>query len=81
MTTEPTQVDARLLERARELAAARHCSVDELLQQALDRIECPTPGAKSVLGLFADEPDLADKLMEDVYRTRELANLRQPADG
>ncbi len=76
MTTEPARIDERLLERVRKLAAARNCSVDEILQQALDRLEPPTAPGESVIGLFADQPELADKLIEDVYQTRESSQLR-----
>jgi hypothetical protein len=69
------------LERARKLAEASHCSLDEILEQALDQMEHPTPSSQALLGLFADEPAIADKLMEDVYRSRELGVLRLPNQG
>ena len=71
MATESTPIDERLLERARQLAAARNCSVNEILEQALDRLESPPASGESIIGLLADEPELADRIIEDVYRTRE----------
>ena len=76
MATEPVPIDERLLERARQLAAARNCSVDEILEQALDRLESPQASGNSIIGLFADEPELADRIIEDVYQTRESSTLR-----
>lgn len=81
MTSEPTQIDAQLLDRARRLAAERHCSVDEILREALDRVERPLQSSKSLIGLFADVPDLVDQVLEDVYRTREQGILRLPSHG
>ena len=81
MATEPAPIDERLLERARQLALARNCSVDEILEQALDRLGPPSPASESVIGLLADEPELADRLIEDVYRTRESSQLRRPGHG
>ena len=79
--TEPTQIDAQLLERARRLADERHCSVDDILREALNRIESPLQSTKSLIGLFADNPNLADEVLEDVYRTREQGTLRPPSHG
>lgn len=81
MSTEPIQIDERLLARARKLADERHCSVDEILREALDQMESPKRVAKSLIGLFADEPEILDQVIEDVYRTREHVGLRQPRDG
>lgn len=80
MATKPTPIDSRLLELARRLANERHCSVNEILQDALDQIERPGTPAKSILGLFTDSPELMDQVLDDVYRTREQGTLRQSAD-
>lgn len=34
-----------------------------------------------LVGFLADEPELADRIMEDVYRTREAQSLRTPPNG
>ncbi|MBI3465910.1 MAG: hypothetical protein HY000_23075 [Planctomycetes bacterium] len=81
MATEPIQIDERLLARARRLAEDRHCSIDEVLREALDQLECPKRTASSLIGLFADAPEILDEVMEDVYRTREHVELRQHNHG
>jgi hypothetical protein len=78
MATEPMEIDPAVLERARRLAEEAHCSVDEILQKALDEIERRPTARGSIIGLLADDPDLADQILEDVYRTREQSRLRVP---
>ena len=80
MAADSTEINPDVLDRARRLAAESHCSVNKILQRALDEIDRRTPGRKSIIGLFADDPNLADELLDDVYRTREHARLRQPGD-
>lgn len=81
MAIDPSQIDPQLLERVQRLANERRCSVDELLGKALDQMERPGGSPSSLTGLFADDPDLVDKLMDDVYRTRERGQLRSTSDG
>jgi hypothetical protein len=81
LATEPIQIDAELLERARRLAKERHCSIDEIIREALNKIERPSQQPRPLIGLFADDPSLADKVLDDVYRTREQGTLRQPNHG
>lgn len=76
--------------RARQLANARHCTVEELLKQLVAASE-PSPPARAsepadtgecgLIGMLADEPELVDQLLEDIYRTRENTPLRLPVDG
>lgn len=37
--------------------------------------------ASDLVGLLADEPELVDQIMEDVYRTRAIQPLRTPSNG
>jgi hypothetical protein len=81
MATEPVEIRPEVLNRLRRLAEECHCSVEDVLERALDKIEPPKSGARSILGLFADEPQLADEILEDAYRNREEGCLRVPDDG
>jgi hypothetical protein len=81
MATGPAEIRPEVLDRVRRLAEECHCSMDEVLQRAPDQIEPPRPSAKSVIGLFADEPLLADQILDDVYCTRENGKLRLPDHG
>jgi hypothetical protein len=81
MATEPVEINPELLERARRLAEQSHRSIDDILQEALDRMERPSKPQGSIVGLFADEPELVDQILDDVYRTREQGQLRLPDHG
>ena len=48
-----------------------------LLAQKLEELRAKNP----LLGLFADEPDLVDEVVESAMRDRETRPLRLPADG
>jgi predicted transcriptional regulator len=80
MATIPVRIDPKLLERVQQLAEKSHRSVDDILQEALDRLEHPTETRPSLVGLFADEPELVDQILDDVYRTREQG-LRASDNG
>ena len=81
MAAENVEIRPEVLDRLRRLADECQCSVEDVLERALDKIEPPKASAHSILGLFADEPDLADEILEDVYRNREEGRLRVPNDG
>jgi uncharacterized protein (DUF433 family) len=48
-----------------------------LLAQKIEELRAKDP----LLGLFADEPDLVDEVVESAMRDRETRPLRLPADG
>ena len=48
-----------------------------LLAQKIEELRAKNP----LLGLFADEPDLVDEVVESAMRDRETRPLRLPADG
>jgi uncharacterized protein (DUF433 family) len=48
-----------------------------LLAQKIEELRAKNP----LLGLFADEPDLVDEVLESAMRDRETRPLRLPADG
>ena len=58
------------LRQARALAMARDTTVDELLTGFIDKLFRGEP-IDLITGMFADEPELVDKLLADVVRDRE----------
>lgn len=66
----PEQERLQLVERVIHdlVAAARHRTTTRA-----------TPGADAVIGLWADEPEVADQIIEGVLQQRETRPLR--ADG
>jgi hypothetical protein len=71
------EIEERTLERARRLAASRHCSLGQLVSQALDQLGAPGHVTTNlVLGVFADEPELMDQVVESAMVAREQHPLR-----
>jgi hypothetical protein len=70
------QLDEQTLEQARKLAAARHVSVEELLKEALSRLSVPRAADDPITGMFADEPELLDQIVEEAMQARERVPFR-----
>ncbi len=70
------ELNDAVLERARRLAETRHSTLDNLINDVLDQT---TAQAESdpLLGLFAEEPELVDQLLESAMQAREKHPLRQ----
>ncbi len=82
MDTPMIQLDEATLARARQLAAAGHCTVEELLRKLVtEKAVAECESAADLVGLLADEPELVDRIMDDVYRTREIQRLRTKPNG
>lgn len=71
------ELDEETLARARELAEARRCSLDELVRAFIQQETKPTTSFDPVLGMFADEPDLLDEVVESAMQVRERDSLRR----
>jgi len=73
-------LEQRILDRVRQLAAARHCQVDDVFADAIERIppavEAP---ADPFLGMFRDEPELIDEVSRSAMAARERHPLRSEA--
>jgi hypothetical protein len=65
------QLDEQTLAHARKLAAARQVSVEELLKEALSYLDRPPAAADPITGMFADEPELLDQIVEEAMQARE----------
>ena len=71
------ELDEQTLERARRLAEARRCTVEQLLKELIEQLEVAPPTVDVFLGLFAQEPELVDQVVESVMQAREQHPLRQ----
>lgn len=55
----------------RQLADEHQCSVEELVSAVLRLEHEPVNGHDPILGLFADEPDLLDAVVQSAYESRQ----------
>jgi hypothetical protein len=81
MATLQLHLDEETLARARRLASSRQVSVEELLAEALARMETSTEEDDPILGMFADVPELLDEIVEEAMQAREQHPLRAGGDG
>jgi len=77
MTKIEVQLDEQTLAHAIKLAKSRHCTLDELIKEIIENLETFQTANESFVGMFSDEPELIDQIMEAVMMTRETHPLRQ----
>lgn len=71
------QLDATTLEKALTLAKSRHCNLSELVAYAIEQLPLLEPAKYPLLGLFADDPDSVDEMLEEVMKDRAAHPLNQ----
>lgn len=71
------QLDAQTLERARRLAEARRCTLEQLIQELIEQVGVAKTTNDPFLGMFAHEAELIDQVIESAMRAREEHPLRQ----
>jgi hypothetical protein len=76
METIQLQLDEPTLERAKRASALRRCTIDELLKEMIGQIQVAEPTSNHLLGMFADDPELTDQVMESAMNAREQHPLR-----
>ena len=57
------ELDEQTLERAKLLAESRKCTLPELIAEVIKLLD-------PWMGLFADEPELVDEILEEALRNR-----------
>lgn len=70
------ELDEETLEQARQLAAKRQCTLEELIRDLLKQTEARESLQDPYLGMLADEPELMDHVVESAMRSREEHPLR-----
>lgn len=76
MPTIELQLDAQTLERARQLAESRRSTLEGLLKELVEQLSAGAVGKDPVLGMFSDEPELVDEVIEAAMSAREEHPLR-----
>jgi hypothetical protein len=71
------QIDEKTLEKAYALAKSRHCDLSELIAYAIDKLTVTEPPKDRLLGLFADDPESVDEMLEEVMKDRAAHPLNQ----
>lgn len=71
------QLNEKTLEKARWLAKSRHCELSELIAYAIDKLAVTEAENYPLLGLFADDPESVDEMLEEVMKDRAAHPLNQ----
>ncbi len=71
------ELDTQVIERARRLAEARHCTVEQLLGEMIENLGSAAIGEDVFLGMFAEEPEVIDQVLAMAMQARAQHPLRQ----
>ena len=77
METVELQLDKQTLERARQLAESRRCTLEELIAEIIGQLGAASAEHDPFLGMFASEPELMDQVVASAMKAREDHPLRQ----
>ncbi len=69
-------LEKRILDRVRRLARERHCEIEDVFVDAIERISAAKAPADPFLGMFKDEPELVDEVTRSAMEARERHPLR-----
>ncbi len=69
-------LEKRILDRARRLAQARDCRIEDVFADAIERVPPVEAPADPFLGMFKDEPELVDEITRSTMEARERHPLR-----
>lgn len=78
METIELQLDDQTAERLRRLASARRVTLEELLQETISQLGETAEKDDPLWGLFADDAELIDQVVEGAMQAREERPLRAP---
>lgn len=70
------QLDEQTLKRARQLAEARRCPLEQLLKEIIEQLGVAEARSDPFLGMWAQEPQMVDELIESAMTAREEHPLR-----
>ena len=71
------QIDDQTAQRIRRLAESRGCSPEQLIKDVIEQLPVAETGADRILGMFAREPELMDRIVESAMTARQEHPLRQ----
>ncbi|MFM2063299.1 MAG: hypothetical protein RLZZ507_2969 [Cyanobacteriota bacterium] len=71
------QLDQKTLEKALTLAKSHNLDFSQLVAYAIDKLAVAEPAKDRLLGLFADDPESVDAMLEEVMKDRAAHPLNQ----
>jgi hypothetical protein len=71
METIEIKLDEQTLINALRLAESHHCTLEELIKEIIEKIESFESKKSTIMGMFSDEPELIDQIVESAMVSRE----------
>lgn len=68
------KLERETLEKAIHLAKSRHCSLSKLITEVINLLADPNVINDPIMGMVADEPELADTIIKQVEESRQQIN-------
>lgn len=78
MITVNVRLSDREYSKVKQLADNRHCSIDMVIKSVISDMNVPTTTVDPITGLFSDEPELMDRVVDTTMEARENYPLRCP---
>jgi len=72
------QLDEQTLERARRVARLRRSTLEALIKEIIALLALVEEADDPIMGMFAQEPELIDQVVESAMAAREADPLRLP---
>ena len=76
MQTLRIDLDEPTLQRARQRAESQNSSLEEMVSTFVERLGREENPGDLILGLFSDDPELIDAVLDSAMRARETHPLR-----
>lgn len=74
--TVKLELSESTMERALRLAAARNETLEQLITDLVEEKPLPQASSDRVIGMFAEDADLLDEIVEEAMRDREARRPR-----
>lgn len=78
MTIVELQLDEQTLERAQKVAALRRSTLEALIAEIIGLLAGDQESDDPLMGMFSQEPDLMDQVINSAMSARETDPLRVP---
>jgi hypothetical protein len=79
MATIEIQLDEHILMQARKFAEKHQYNLEEFLVRIIEQLGTARPD-DALMGLFSDEPELLDQVVDSAMLLRETATLRSNSE-
>jgi len=74
MKTVEIHLDDQTFVKAQQFASFHQCTLEDLIKDIIEQLGISEPIEDNIIGMFADEPELLDEIVESAMLAREKIN-------